>query len=140
MSRQKMWVRITECENIPLREGRSVRVGDREIAVFNLGDRFLAIDNRCPHSGGPMCDGMVSGPAVVCPLHSWKVSLHTGEVLRPTQVLSCVETFPTRVENGIVLLQISSLRAAEDAEASMVNSAEMPSEVLPEASVSAGAD
>ncbi len=43
------WVRVTTCDNIPLREGRAVIVGGRELAIFNLGDRFLATDNRCPH-------------------------------------------------------------------------------------------
>ena len=53
-------------------------VGDREIAIFNLGDRFLATDNRCPHKGGPLCDGIVTGTSVVCPLHAWKVNLSDG--------------------------------------------------------------
>ena len=55
------WVRVTAVENVPLREGRAVRVGDDEIAIFNLGDRFVAIENACPHRGGPLADGIVSG-------------------------------------------------------------------------------
>jgi nitrite reductase/ring-hydroxylating ferredoxin subunit len=35
-------------------------VGDREIAIFSLGDRFLAVDSRCPHQSGPLCDGIVA--------------------------------------------------------------------------------
>ena len=58
------WIRITSAEQIPLREGRSVRVDDVEIAIFNLGDRFVAVDNACPHRGGPLCDGIVSGATV----------------------------------------------------------------------------
>ena len=55
------WVRVTAVENIPPREGRAVLVGDRELALFNLGDRFLATDPQCPHQGGPLCDGIVTG-------------------------------------------------------------------------------
>ena len=77
------WVRLASCDSIPLREGRAVRVAEREIAVFNLGDRFLAVDNECPHRGGPLADGIVSGAAVVCPLHAWKIDLETGCVARP---------------------------------------------------------
>ena len=58
---RRQWVRITACENIPPREGRAAMAGDREIALFNLGDRFLAVDNRCPHQGGPLADGIVAG-------------------------------------------------------------------------------
>jgi nitrite reductase (NADH) small subunit len=102
----KKWVRITQCQNIPLREGRSVRVGDRDIAIFNLGDRFLAIDNRCPHKGGPLSEGIVSGNTVICPLHAWKMNLETGKGVSAASASSCVETFCTRVEDGVVSLEL----------------------------------
>lgn len=47
------WIRVTTRDRVPPREGRTVTLGDREIALFNLGDRFFATDNRCPHRGGP---------------------------------------------------------------------------------------
>jgi nitrite reductase (NADH) small subunit len=108
MSANKEWVRIAYCEDIPLREGRAVLVGDREIAVFNLGDRFLAVDNRCPHRGGPLADGIVSGSSVVCPLHGWKIDLQQGSVQRPAETPACVKTFATRVEAGTLLLEVVS--------------------------------
>jgi len=98
------WVRVTPCESIPLREGRAVTLGGRDIAIFNLGDRFLATDNQCPHQDGPLCDGIVAGDSVVCPLHAWKVRLDTGAVERPTTQHDCVATYPTRVEGGIVMV------------------------------------
>ena len=99
------WVRITSAGNIPLREGRPVHLGAYEIALFNLGDRFLATDNQCPHKGGPLCDGIVTGSSVVCPLHAWKVDLESGCVTRPSTATDhCVATYPTRVEDGIVLV------------------------------------
>ena len=100
------WIRVTPCESIPLREGRAVRLAGREIAIFNLGDRFLATDNRCPHNGGPLCDGIVSADTVVCPLHAWKISLSTGGVQRPGTAHACVRTYATRVEEGIVMLNV----------------------------------
>jgi nitrite reductase (NADH) small subunit len=53
-------------------------VSERELALFNLGDRFAAIDNACPHRQGPLADGIVAGTAVFCPLHAWKICLETG--------------------------------------------------------------
>ena len=100
------WIRITPSENIPPREGRAVNVGGREIAIFNIGDRFLAVDGRCPHKGGPLCDGIVAGETVVCPLHAWKIGLTTGDVERPTGITACVHTYPTRLEHGIVLIEL----------------------------------
>jgi len=102
------WVRVTTSDNIPVREGRAVTLAGREIAIFNLGDRFLATDNRCPHEGGPLCDGIVAGDSVVCPLHAWKVRLDTGAVERPSAREDCVATYPTRVEDGVILLELPS--------------------------------
>jgi nitrite reductase (NADH) small subunit len=106
------WYRITRAENIPLREGRAVALGDgEEIAIFNLGDRFLAVNNACPHRGGPLADGIVSGDSVVCPLHAWKVCLTSGEVRRPQDAKACVETYPVKVVDGVVLAQIEAAKA-----------------------------
>ena len=116
----RRWTRIALCDDIPLREGRAVKVGNREIAIFNLGDRFLAVDNRCPHKGGPLADGIVSGAAVICPLHAWKMSLETGEGLNSASASSCVETFRTRVEHAVIFLEVgahvtpSATESAED--------------------------
>ena len=106
MSGNKQWVRITEMQNIPLREGRSVSVAGREIAIFNLGDRFLAVDGMCPHKGGPLAEGIVTGTTVVCPLHAWKVDLESGAVKNSASPVPCIESFPTRVEGGVVLIEV----------------------------------
>src|SRR5262249_50324666 len=50
------------------------------------------------------CDGIVTGAAVVCPLHAWKVNLATGTVERPEGVNACVQTYPIRVEDEVILL------------------------------------
>ena len=100
------WVRVASCESIPLREGRAVALGRRQIAIFNLGGRFLATANACPHRGGPLCDGIVAGDAVVCPLHAWKVRLDTGAVERPAAEHACVDTHATRVEDGVVMVAL----------------------------------
>ena len=116
------WVRVTPTGNVPPREGRAVLIGDNEIALFNLGpstapgtgDQFLATDNQCPHKGGPLCDGIVTGASVVCPLHAWKVNLATGEVERPSHGKDhCVATYPTRVEGGIVLIGLPAEAGAD---------------------------
>jgi nitrite reductase [NAD(P)H] small subunit len=106
MNKSKEWVRVTAVENIPQREGRSVRIAGHELAIFNLGGRFLAVQNQCPHRGGPLADGIVSGSAVVCPLHAWKIELDTGTVSRPADVEACVETYRVREESGVLLVEL----------------------------------
>jgi nitrite reductase (NADH) small subunit len=75
------------------------------LAIFNLGDRFVAVENRCPHEGGPLADGIVSGCAVVCPLHAWRVRLDSGHVDRPGGA-ACVRRFATRVDGDVVMVQL----------------------------------
>ena len=82
-------------------------MGGVEIAVFNLGDRFVAIENQCPHQGGPLCDGIVSGATVVCPLHGWRFDLETGAAVRAS-LPACVAIFPTRVEDGTILVNVAA--------------------------------
>ena len=106
MSEERKWVRVTACENIPAREGRVVEVGGRSIAIFNLGERFLAVENRCPHREGPLADGIVAGTTIVCPLHAWKIDLETGKAVNHPGAENCVERFATRVEDGIILLEV----------------------------------
>jgi len=117
------WVRVSPCESIPPREGRSVTIGEREIAIFNLGPstalgagpstelgaghEFLATDNQCPHKGGPLCDGILAGRAVVCPLHAWKINLDNGAIERPSGVAGGVQTYPVRVDTGVVSVLIA---------------------------------
>ena len=101
------WTRVTTCDNIPPREGRAVSVGGREMAIFNLGDRFLAVDNQCPHKAGPLADGIVTGTSVVCPLHTWKINLVDGRVERPSASGDQgVTTYPTRIDEGVIVVGV----------------------------------
>jgi len=107
------WTPITKVENIPAREGRAVTVGDQEIAIFHVADRYLTISNKCPHKGGPLCDGIVSGATVVCPLHGRRFDLETGMPVRASEP-SCVATFPTRVEDGIIFVALHAASQTQE--------------------------
>ena len=101
------WTAVTAEGSIPAREGRSVCLEGRDLAIFNLNGRFLTIDNKCPHKGGPLCDGIVADTAVVCPLHGRRFDLETGVAMwadRPEGV----GTYPTRVEQGIVYVSLGA--------------------------------
>ena len=103
------WIWVTEVGNVPPREGRAVTVAGRELAIFNLGDRIVVTNNQCPHKGGPLADGIVSGHSVVCPLHGWKVDLTCGRVERPTDTAACVSTYPTRIDNGVIVVGLPAM-------------------------------
>jgi nitrite reductase (NADH) small subunit len=114
---ERYWIWITAVENIPPREGRAVTVAGRTLAIFNLGNRFVAVDNKCPHKGGPLADGIVSGDTVVCPLHGWRIDLQGGQVKRPADITHCVERYPTMVDDGIIVVGLPASSTKEAGEA-----------------------
>ncbi|WDZ63590.1 Rieske 2Fe-2S domain-containing protein [Paenibacillus polymyxa] len=65
-----------------------------------------ALENRCPHKGGRLSEGMICGSAVHCPLHDWKVDLSTGRVQEPDT--GCVTAYPMEIdsESGAVYIVI----------------------------------
>jgi len=97
------FVKIATTADIPRGGARAFAVGDREIAVFHVGDRFYAIDNVCPHQGGPLADGWVDGTVVTCPWHAWCFDVTTGEM---TLGFSTVDTFEVQVDGSAIAVSL----------------------------------
>jgi nitrite reductase (NADH) small subunit len=73
------WVDIGCLEDVPRRGARCITTPLGKIAVFRTADdKVFAIDDQCPHKGGPLSQGIVHGAQVTCPLHNWVFSLETG--------------------------------------------------------------
>ena len=80
---------------IPPGERLIVEIAGRSIGVFNVNGEFFALRNRCPHQGGPLCNGPVSGfvsssgpgdyhlsrqgQILRCPWHGWEFDIQTGQ-------------------------------------------------------------
>ena len=70
------WVEICALGDIPARGCRVVQIERGQIAVFRTADdAVFALENRCPHKGGPLSEGIVHGRWVTCPLHNWVIGL-----------------------------------------------------------------
>ncbi len=98
------FVKVAEVTDLKPGESKTVMVGDREIALFNVEGKFLAVDNLCPHRGGPLAEGVVEGNIVVCPWHGWRFDLCTGA--SPVVKTACVDTFPVQVEGNDVKIKV----------------------------------
>lgn len=97
--------RVAAVDDLPPGSGRELTAGDRVIALFRVGDEFYAMDGICPHAGGPLGKGYVTGTRVTCPWHGWQFDVTTGRhCLSPT---ICNETFPVTVESGEIYVEIS---------------------------------
>lgn len=79
--RPREMVRVCGTEDVPPGEGRAVTVEGRRIAVFNTATGWYALDNTCPHRGGPLADGLLADACVICPLHERRYDLATGAPL-----------------------------------------------------------
>jgi len=67
-----------------------------EIALFNVNGEFYAVDNLCPHEGGPLVAGMIGGMVLTCPWHRWQFDLKTGR--SPVNPAIQVQTYPVQIE------------------------------------------
>lgn len=107
---QATWVEVCRLEDIPRQGSRVVATATRgEVALFRaLDDAVFALEDRCPHKGGPLSQGIVHGHAVTCPLHNWVIDLASGEAAAPDK--GCAHRIPARVEAGRVLLALGRRR------------------------------
>lgn len=107
---EKQWLDIGALADIPLRGARVVKTRAGCVAVFRTAeDTVFALDDKCPHKGGPLSQGIVHGNSVTCPLHNWVIGLASGEAEGADQ--GKVRTYALRVEGGRILLDVSRLEA-----------------------------
>lgn len=99
------WVKVAPIDEIPVLGARVVRNNMVDIGIFRLeDDRIFAINNSCPHKGGPLSEGIVYGDKIACPLHSWKISLVDGKADEPD--VGQTACFNTKTEDGFVYLEL----------------------------------
>jgi nitrite reductase (NADH) small subunit len=97
---------VCAVEEIPLGLGRAFKINDLNIAIFRTrAGEIRALDNTCPHRGGPLADGMLAGNSAVCPFHAFRFCLQTGKCDDPNT--SAVKTYSTRIEDGWIILQLA---------------------------------
>ena len=106
------WLDVGLIDDIPILGARIVATVFGNIAVFRTeGDTVFALEDRCPHRGGPLSQGIVHDRSVACPLHNWRISLSTGEALGDDK--GCTPTVPVKIDGGRVLIcRASTLKAA----------------------------
>jgi len=98
-----IFVDIAALDDIPPQGARVVRTAQGCVAVFRTADdRVFALEDRCPHKGGPLSEGIVHGTSVTCPLHNWVFDMNSGVAQGADEGM--VRTFPVRVEAGRVLI------------------------------------
>ncbi|MFP2932808.1 Rieske (2Fe-2S) protein [Pyxidicoccus sp. 3LG] len=86
--------------------GRAVvRVGDTRVALVTVDGRLHALEDACPHRGGPLSEGDLAGPLLHCPLHAWPFDVRTGQCPRIPGV--GVRIYEVRVDGERILVAAS---------------------------------
>lgn len=95
------FVPVCRLDEIPLGLGRAFRIGEHVVALFrSRSGSVFAMDNRCPHKGAPLTDGMLAGDQVVCPYHAFRFDTRSGEC--DQNGVCGVGTYPVKVIDGTV--------------------------------------
>ncbi|MBM3811376.1 MAG: Rieske (2Fe-2S) protein [Acidimicrobiia bacterium] len=92
------------CSAEQLREGGviGVQLGERQIAICNIAGSLHALDDVCPHRGGPLSQGALHGSEISCPWHGWTFDCSSGvNTYNPAQRQ---QTFPVMLAGGDILL------------------------------------
>ncbi len=99
---------IGALDDIPRQGARLLKTAFGCVALFRTADdQVFALDDRCPHKGGPLSEGIVHGTRVTCPLHAWVFDLSTGMATGADE--GRVATYPVRIEAGRVLIDATEL-------------------------------
>jgi nitrite reductase/ring-hydroxylating ferredoxin subunit len=101
---EKEKVVVGRVEDVPPGRGATIELSNgSELALFNLGGEFFAIENICPHKGAPLAEGQLCAYTVECPLHGWQFDVRTGRCLTTD---ADVESFRVEIDDGQITIVI----------------------------------
>lgn len=100
-------IEVFPLDELPPGTMRLVPVGEDTIGVYNCGGTLYALEDRCSHDDGPLCEGDWEPDlcVVVCPRHGSRFDIQTG-IPMTLPAFVAVRTFPVRVRNGMVVLEV----------------------------------
>ena len=98
------FVKVGQTTDIPEGEGRTYELEGHNVAVFNVGGAFHAMDGGCPHRGGPLGEGYLEEKVVTCPWHGWRFDVTTGQ--SPVNPAAKVPCYAVKVEGTDLLVEL----------------------------------
>lgn len=99
------WVRLCGRQELPPEaEAKEFSVQGHTLCVATLKGTPLALDNVCPHRGGPLAEGSIEHGKIVCPWHQWEFDLATGKATHSPAVKAT--RYPLRLQGDDVLVEL----------------------------------
>ncbi|MFT6816913.1 MAG: pyruvate oxidase [Myxococcota bacterium] len=78
MSQKLRWHRVGTREDLPEGRVKTVTCGHQSVCLTHHEGTVSALDNRCPHQGGPLGEGSIEDGWLRCPWHGWDFHPQTG--------------------------------------------------------------
>ena len=97
--------KVAKLNDVPEQAGLCVEVDGHRIGLFNLHGEIFAIDDRCTHAEASLCEGMVQGDEVVCPLHMATFDIKTGACTGPPADED-LRSYPVRIEGDDIEVEV----------------------------------
>lgn len=109
---EKAWIEIGALADVPRQGARVLKTPIGCVAVIRTADdEVFALDDRCPHKGGPLSQGIVHGASVTCPMHNWVISLESGSATGADE--GRVRTYAVMVKHGRIFIDGTVLKASD---------------------------
>ncbi len=99
------FVKVATTSELAPGQAKKVEVDGKVIALFALEGGYHAIDDTCPHRGGPLSEGPVEGEVVTCPWHGSSFDVKSGNVLRPP-ARTGVSSYRVRVSGSDIEVEV----------------------------------
>ena len=99
------FVKVAALVDVPLGSSKWIEVEGKEVALFNVGGALYALDNLCPHAGGPLAEGTVEGQEVECSWHGARFNLKSGASSSPLAP-DGVQIYPVRVNGADIEIEL----------------------------------
>ena len=103
----EQWIDVASLDALPPADVTALRVGDKEVALYEVDGQIYASDNLCTHGAARMSDGFLEGHEIECPLHQGRFDVCTGKALC-APLTENIRVYPVRIDKQRVLLNMAS--------------------------------
>ena len=106
MSNEPEWATAAQRSKLAEGEVLGVEIGDKSIALYNVGGEIHATDNICTHAFALLSDGWLDGDCIECPLHAGRFDVKTGKALGPP-VDEDIKVYPVRIVGDDIQVKLA---------------------------------
>ena len=106
---EKEFVTVSHVSELSPGTCRSIELEQVGLALFNVEGEIFALDNTCPHAGGPIGDGSLKDDIVTCPWHGWKFNVRTGHRLKNPSEAWRVQQYEVRIVDTSIQVLVPTI-------------------------------